>query len=122
MQAQDLDSDTTLGCMESSLGDLLVVDEKGKYVTLASYYDSYSLVREKLQVLTRTYDAVLNSTYEGIIAINSDGKVTVFNEAAGRMLDRDPQKCIGEDVKEVVPSYATCGSYELREAATAREA
>ena len=104
VQVQDLDSDIALGSMESSLGDLLVVDKKGKYVTLASYYDSYSLVREKLQVLTRTYDAVLNSTYEGIIAINADGKVTVFNDAAGRMLDRDPQRCIGRPVKDVVPT------------------
>ncbi len=104
VQVQDLDSDVALGSMESSLGDLLVVDEKGKYVTLASYYDTYNLVREKLQVLTRTYDAVLNSTYEGIIAIDSEGKVTVFNDAAGRMLDRDPQRCIGRYVTDVVPS------------------
>ncbi len=104
VRVQDLDSDIALGCMESTLGDLLVVDEDGKYVTLASYYDSYNLVREKLQVLTRTYDAVLNSTYEGIIAIDSDGKLTVFNEAAGRMLDRDPQRCIGRHVKDVVPT------------------
>ena len=107
--------------MESSLGDLLVVDEKGKYVTLASYYDSYNLVREKLQVLTRTYDAVLNSTYEGIIAIDTDGKLTVFNDAAGRMLDRDPQRCIGRYVKDVVPTSKLLEVSELHEAAIARE-
>ena len=104
VQVKDLAADSTLGCMESSLDDLMVVDEKGKYVSLASCYDIYSLLREKLGVLTRTYDAVLNSTYEGIIAIDSEGKVTVFNEAAGRMLDRDPQRCIGRHVTEVIPN------------------
>jgi PAS domain S-box-containing protein len=104
VQVKDLAADSTLGSIESSPDDLLVVDDKGKYLSLASWHDIYSLLREKLQVLTRTYDAVLNSTYEGIIAIDSEGKVTVFNEAAGRMLDRDPRECLGKHVKEVIPS------------------
>ena len=84
--------------------DLLLVDEEGKCLSLVWCLDIYTLLKERLEILARTRDAVLNSTYDGIIAINPDGRITIFNEAAGRMIGCDRRKAIGTKVEEVVPT------------------
>jgi PAS domain S-box-containing protein len=100
----DGDPETLLDCMDNAVEDLLVVDDRGRYVTLTSCCGVYSFLRERLRVLKGNYDAVLNSTYDGIIAIDSQGKVTVFNQAAGTMLGHDHERAIGMDVTDLIPN------------------
>ncbi len=104
VQGSDFDPEGTLSRMEGNPDDLLIVDQNGKCLSIVSCYDVCTFLREKLEVLKRTYDAVLNSTYDAIIAIDSDGKLIVFNEAAGRLAGCDPREAIGRRVEELVPT------------------
>jgi len=51
---------------------------------------------------------VLNSTYDGIVAIDAAGLVTMFNTAAERLLGYPADKAIGKHVNEVVPGTTLC--------------
>ncbi|WP_209123108.1 sigma 54-interacting transcriptional regulator [Alkalihalobacillus sp. BA299] len=68
-----------------------LIDEKE---TLISYMKEHGTVQE----------TILNSTHDGMIAINLDREVTLFNEAAGKMADIDAKTAIGQRVEDVLPS------------------
>ena len=66
------------------------------------------------------YDVILNSIYDGIVAIDTEGNITLFNDAAGRMLGYDPNKAIGKHIKQLIPNtrlleVLTSGVPELRQ-------
>ncbi len=65
--------------------------------------DGGRLPKEEFEILRRSYGSILDSTYEGIIAIDSDGKVTVFNEAAGRMLGYSRTDVLGKHIRDLIP-------------------
>ncbi len=52
---------------------------------------------------TEQFKAVLNHISEGIIAINSNGEITVFNPAAGRIMGIFEKEAIGRSIDELVP-------------------
>ncbi len=52
---------------------------------------------------TEQFKAVLNHISEGIIAINSNGEITVFNPAAGRIMGISEKEAIGRSIDELVP-------------------
>lgn len=47
---------------------------------------------------------ILNATHEGIMAVDSQGKITVFNRAAEQLLDMCRENVIGRLVTEVIPN------------------
>jgi PAS domain S-box-containing protein len=49
-------------------------------------------------------EAILDATAEGVIAVDSDGRVVLFNAAAGAILRRRPADALGKPVREVVPN------------------
>jgi PAS domain S-box-containing protein len=49
-------------------------------------------------------DIIFDSTYDGMIAINSDGIVTLFNKAAERITGRKAKEMIGKPAVEVIPN------------------
>ncbi|GAW92352.1 sigma-54 interaction domain-containing protein [Calderihabitans maritimus] len=49
-------------------------------------------------------EVILNSTHEGIIAVNREGKITVFNQAAEKLIGVSAEEALGRDVTEVVPN------------------
>lgn len=47
---------------------------------------------------------ILDCTYNGIIAIDQDGTVRVFNLAAGRLLGMDSKEVAGKPVEQILPN------------------
>jgi PAS domain S-box-containing protein len=49
-------------------------------------------------------EVILNSTYDGMIAINKAGIVTLFNASAERLMELECSRVIGRQVMEVIPN------------------
>jgi len=47
---------------------------------------------------------IFESMYNGIVAINKEAKIIVFNRAAAEMLNVNSKEVIGKDIQEVVPT------------------
>lgn len=56
----------------------------------------------EIAFLTREQAAILDSTREGIIAINSDGNITTCNREAKKLLDIEEENVIGKHVNTVL--------------------
>ncbi|PTX52194.1 PAS domain S-box-containing protein [Melghirimyces profundicolus] len=51
----------------------------------------------------RELDAIVNSTHDGMIAVNREGRITLFNRAAERLIGGRGEDVTGQDIKEVLP-------------------
>ncbi|TCS92408.1 sigma-54 interaction domain-containing protein [Hazenella coriacea] len=49
-------------------------------------------------------EAIINSTHDGMIAVNKNGEITLFNKAAERMTGVQAPKALGSPVREVIPN------------------
>ncbi len=49
-------------------------------------------------------DVIINSTHDGMIAIDSSYRVELFNQAAEEILQLSREKVLNEDVREVIPN------------------
>lgn len=49
-------------------------------------------------------EAIINSTHDGMIAVNQRGEVTLFNKAAERMIGIEAGQTLGQPVSQVVPN------------------
>jgi len=65
--------------------------------------DHLALLRHEERRKSEMINAILDNTYEGIIAINSTGQVEVFNKAAGKIMNKSPKDIIGKLAVEVIP-------------------
>lgn len=63
-------------------------------------------VRRKEKTRAEQLKAILDFTYEGIIASDSEGIVTVVNPAAEKILGKDKTSMIGQTADQVLPSIA----------------
>jgi PAS domain S-box-containing protein len=52
----------------------------------------------------RELEAIINSTHDGMIAVNREGRITLFNRAAERMIGVKPHDALGKPVMEVIPN------------------
>ncbi|MDN4594091.1 sigma-54 interaction domain-containing protein [Polycladomyces subterraneus] len=52
----------------------------------------------------RELDAILNSTHDGMIAVNKQGKITLFNRAAERLMKMSMSDVMGKPVSETIPN------------------
>ncbi|MGB4515021.1 MAG: sigma-54-dependent Fis family transcriptional regulator [Bacillota bacterium] len=59
--------------------------------------DRPRLANEELEV-------ILNSTHDGMVAVDSSGIITVFNAAAGKLMNVEPEDMIGRVAEEVIPN------------------
>ncbi|GAE36630.1 sigma-54 interaction domain-containing protein [Halalkalibacter akibai] len=70
----------------------------------------YSLMEEKDQLIQQLneqmliQDTILNSTYDGMIAINEKEQILIFNEAAERISGINAKKAIGKSIIELLPT------------------
>lgn len=70
----------------------------------------FSLMEEKDQLIlqlnkqTSIQETILNSTHDGMIAIDSHERVLIFNQAAARVSGVDPAEAIGQLISDVLPS------------------
>lgn len=61
-----------------------------------------ALVSRKEQERTRQYQTILDHAYEGIIAINSHGKISAFNHTAKKILNLKERDLINKNIKDVL--------------------
>ncbi|TCO73793.1 sigma 54-interacting transcriptional regulator [Marinisporobacter balticus] len=73
---------------------------------------------QRQQYLDNEFHAILDSTYNGIIAINQNEKVIVYNHSAEKILGMESEKAIGKSIYEVLvdsrlPEVLKTGDGEL---------
>lgn len=54
------------------------------------------------QRLKNTLEIVLDAAYEGIVVVDENCRVTMFNKAYGDFLGFDPSEVVGRDIREVI--------------------
>ncbi|MGM0419668.1 MAG: sigma 54-interacting transcriptional regulator [Bacillota bacterium] len=59
---------------------------------------------DSLKKINRKKDVIIDSTHDGMIAINSDCQVELFNQAAADILNLKQKDIIGNDVRKVIPN------------------
>ncbi|MGE5588496.1 MAG: sigma 54-interacting transcriptional regulator [Clostridia bacterium] len=59
---------------------------------------------ERFRLSNRELEVILNSTHDGMIAVDRDGLITIFNAAAARITGLDPDDMIGKRAQEVIPN------------------
>ncbi|MGO4887039.1 sigma 54-interacting transcriptional regulator [Anaerobacillus sp. MEB173] len=70
----------------------------------------FNLIEEKEALITKltehytTQDIILNSTHDGMMAIDHNERITLLNKSAERMTGLVRSKVIGKSIKEVMPS------------------
>jgi PAS domain S-box-containing protein len=80
-----------------------VVDRQNRLVGIITKTDMLKAYYGKLQYTMNSLNGVLESTNNGIIAINKDRRVTVFNKAAGKILGVDATKALEQEIASVMP-------------------
>ncbi|NLB73697.1 MAG: sigma-54-dependent transcriptional regulator [Firmicutes bacterium] len=59
---------------------------------------------DKPRLTNEQLEVILNSTHDGMVAVNASGVITVFNAAAGRLMGVDPEDMVGQVAEEVIPN------------------
>ncbi|HMM19966.1 MAG TPA: sigma 54-interacting transcriptional regulator [Selenomonadales bacterium] len=62
-----------------------------------------TLRREEMRK-SRRLEAILNATYDGIIAVNATGAIEIFNKAAEKTLNLQASAVLGKNIVDVVPN------------------
>jgi PAS domain S-box-containing protein len=89
--------------MNIPVGRLPVVDRDGKMVGWLTRTDLASAYLEHYKTAIEGLAGVVDSVAHGIISINSDLEITVFNKTAEKLWGIEAQKIIGLPVNEVFP-------------------
>ncbi|MGB1238895.1 MAG: sensor domain-containing diguanylate cyclase [Pseudomonadales bacterium] len=61
------------------------------------------LLERNLETSMKRFEAVINSAYDGIISVDSDQNIKLFNQAAGDMFGIDPEQAIGQPLLNLIP-------------------
>ncbi|MCR4402285.1 MAG: sigma-54-dependent Fis family transcriptional regulator [Firmicutes bacterium] len=59
---------------------------------------------ERFRLSNRELEVILNSTHDGMIAVDRRGLITIFNAAAARITGLDPADMIGKRAQNVIPN------------------
>ncbi|MBB6522765.1 sensor domain-containing diguanylate cyclase [Pseudoteredinibacter isoporae] len=60
-------------------------------------------LEHNLQTSMRRFEAVINTAYDGIITIDDEQNIKMFNKAAGEMFDHDPEAALGMSLTQLMP-------------------
>lgn len=74
---------------------------------MADLISSKALEREivsERMVMANRLEAVVDAVYEGVVAVDSEGMITHFNQSAERLFGTKKEHMIGKDAKEILPS------------------
>lgn len=63
-----------------------------------------AFVRSQEREKTNRFRTIMDYAFEGIIATDKDGRITVCNKAAEKILNKPAEAVLGRDVDDVIPS------------------
>ncbi|MCO5387923.1 MAG: sigma 54-interacting transcriptional regulator [Desulfosporosinus sp.] len=81
----------------------VVIEEDGQIVGVLSRADLAVALYQEAEFQVKELEAILNSAHNGIVVINSDGRITSFNNRAVQLFTRVSREAIGRHVLDVVP-------------------
>lgn len=89
-------------------------------IAIASYIKKklHGLEPEEISHLLLQKETILQSTREGIVAVNTQGNITLANQVAQHLLigdDSNPDTLIGQPIRSVLPSSNLPGILETKE-------
>ena len=77
---------------------------------------------EQIERRRRLFDSVLSSVTAGVIGLDADGRITIINRSAVRLLDLGEDDPTGDDLANAVPEFARLlGQLKANQADTAQE-
>lgn len=80
---------------------LLVPGEIANIFAKMSY--EKEILIERLKEQTKQRDLILNATHDGMIVVNKEGKILLFNKSAERVVGYKKESVIGKYILEVIP-------------------
>jgi PAS domain S-box-containing protein len=81
-----------------------IVDAENRPIGIISRTDLIKYLSEKSILMAEEMQAVLNSMYNGVVAINTECIVTMFNHAAEAITGQSAANAIGRPVDDVMPN------------------
>ncbi|WZL74173.1 sigma 54-interacting transcriptional regulator [Clostridiaceae bacterium 35-E11] len=83
---------------------ILVVDKEKRFKGFIEKNRMLKDYFQKQQYLANEFAAILDSTYNGIIAINKNEDIIVYNHSAEKILGQKAEACVGKKVYSVLPN------------------
>ncbi len=91
-----------------SEGDLAQLGETFNKMTqeLSTQHDDIVRARDVIDSRRRFTEAVLAGASAGVIGVNADGRITILNRSAERLIGRPESEALGHKLAEVAPELA----------------
>lgn len=97
--------DNFLEILKNEEFHMLPVTHKGKeFVGFLTRQDLVNFVLDRYKRTAESYSQVVASSHNGIISINKDGNIVIYNPAAERILGRNKDEMIGKHISEMDPA------------------
>lgn len=96
-------SDVQALIAHSPVGQAVVVNAAGHPVGLFTKSIAVFELQRQTEVLARHLAAVVDAVEHGVVAVNADGLVTVFNRAAATLYGLEPDAVLGRPAASVIP-------------------
>lgn len=99
-----------------NLARIPVVSGEGILAGILSRNDLVKAFYDQTREIFCHLQIVLDSTYNGIVAINSDGLITIFNQAAEQFTGYRKEEAIGKHINTVIPNTGLLRTMETGKA------
>ncbi|MCL5045204.1 MAG: sigma-54-dependent Fis family transcriptional regulator [Actinobacteria bacterium] len=87
------------------VGQAVVTTADGRLAGMLTKVDVINALLDRTDFLASELASVLQAMYNGVIAVNAAGVVTIFNPAAARLLNRTQNEAVGHHCAEVLPEF-----------------
>jgi len=89
---------------EEQKQNYMVTDSNGKFMMLLLPDSLTNAYRKWIKLTREEFNILINSAYNGIVAIDSEGIIKIFNESAEKITGISAANAIGKKASEVIPN------------------